>query len=119
MDTISFFQLPLLVQSKILRENVSIFEKAFALSNISEFDDLLQSQHSYSSKVFCDFYNLLKSFKPGFYCCIGESWWPHGCFVSINNNTISFELCWLSQSDFNLVHDDTSNTIITLNLKKI
>ena len=119
MDSISFFKLPLLVQSKILREHVPVFQKAFTLSIMPEFDDMLQSKHSWlnSSKEFFNFYNLLRSFKPGLYVCYGKDWWTHGCFVSITHTTVSFIFCCITKYTFTVLNDNFSN-IITLKIKE-
>ena len=97
MDSISFFKLPLLVQSKILREHVPVFQKAFTLSVMPEFQDLLQSKHSWLnfSDEFFNFYDLLRSFKPGFYVSFGKYGSCHACVISITNNIVSFAFCRL------------------------
>ena len=97
MDSISFFKLPLLVQSKILREHVPVFQKAFTLSVMPEFQNLLQSKHSWLnfSNEFFNFYDLLRSFKPGFYVSFGKYGSCHACVISITNNIISFAFCKL------------------------
>ena len=65
-----------------------------------EFQDLLQSKHSWSNEFF-NFYNLLKSLKPGLYFSIERKTWNNGCFVSIADGTVSFEFFNLHKYVFN------------------
>ena len=101
MNSISFFKLPSLVQSKILRDHIPVFDKAFTLSTMPEFQYLLQSKHSWSNEFF-NFYNLLKSLKPGLYFSIRGKTWNNGCFVSIANSTVLFEFFNLHKYVFNI-----------------
>ena len=108
MGSISFFKLPLLVQSKILREYVPVFQKVFTLSLIPEFEDLLRSKHFWlnSSKELFNFYDLLRSFKPGLYICFEEAWLEQGCIVSITDTTILFEFCCFHKCKSNPLKPD-------------
>ena len=98
-EKISFFNLPLLVQGKIIREHVPFFQKVSTLSTMPEFFDMLNSKHTWlnPSVSFLKFYNLVRKLKSGFYLHKGY-WWLHGFFVSINNDNVSFKLCGINET---------------------
>lgn len=95
-DSFPFLKLPMLVQSKILRQYVPFFCKTFVLSRISEFTELLDDRHSWlnSSKSFIQISQILRSLETGLYWNFEQ--FNTGYYVSINEDNINFTLCTLS-----------------------
>lgn len=95
-DTFPFHNLPMLVQSKILRQYVPFFCKTFVLSRIPEFTELLDDQHSWlnSSKSFIRISQILRSLETGLYWNFEQ--FNTGYYVSIDEDNINFTLCTLS-----------------------
>ena len=63
-----FFNLPILVQCKILRDYVSSVDKIHLLALIPQFSDLLEMKSSWIlSEERLEFFKWIRLFKPGFY----------------------------------------------------
>lgn len=95
-----FSNLPVLVQSKILRQYVPVLYKASTLSEIPQFSWALDNCQSWlnPSETFFEFFESVLSLKPGLYLC-DEERWSHAFQVSIDQQKIKFAICCL---DINL-----------------
>ena len=67
LETFPFFDLPDVVIRKILREYLSMSDKRYVLSRISEFNQLFSMNSFWFSEASRNFYNLLSLTTPGYY----------------------------------------------------
>lgn len=92
-----FFELPLLVRWKILRQYVPVLAKIHVLGRMPEFENLLEDRSSWLdiSDEFAGLIPVLRSLRVGLYVLSGEDVPGHGYYVSrkISEDKITFTLC--------------------------
>lgn len=91
-----FFDLPVLVQEKILRQYVPVLTKIDTLSQIPHFSDLLRCRSSWLnvSDEFAQLIPILRLIQEGMYVLEADDLPKHGYYVSkgTSGNTITFTL---------------------------
>ena len=94
--TFPFFNLPILLQWKILRQYVSLTEKIHVLSTIPEFSNLLESQESWPSlsKEKLEFLEWMRLLKPGLY--FDPEIPDYKIQISFNEINLTLSICYLS-----------------------
>lgn len=97
-----FFDLPLLVQEKILRQYVPVFPKIHTLSLIPHFSDLLHCRSSWLnvSDEFAQLIPILRLIQEGMYVLEVDDLPNHGYYVSkgTSGNTITFTLFCINKT---------------------
>ena len=90
-----FFDLPILVQCKILKNYVSSVDKIHSLALIPQFSDLLEAKSSWIlSKERLEFLKWIRLFKPGFYFYYRI---PLSRFhISFDETNLKMSICFLT-----------------------
>lgn len=116
-----FFDLPLLVQSKILKQYVSVFTKIHTLDQIPQFSELLHYRSSWlnTSNEFAELIQILRLIQEGIYVPIEDKFPNHGYYVSKGTTTITFTLISFtnfltSPSDHKLWETNVSTPVVNL-----
>lgn len=97
-DYFPFHQLPVLVQSKILRQYIPFFCKTFVLSRLPEFSELLTDRYSWLnlSEAIINLSRILQPLQTGIYWNLKQDT-NLGYYLSTDAEKISLTLCCINR----------------------
>lgn len=99
-----FFELPVVVQWKILREYLPILTKARALGRLPEFSRLLHARSSWTnvSEEFSQIVPILSTLREGLYVPSNEDLPDMGYYVTMGASGLTFSMCCIGYVMFRM-----------------